>query len=335
MAQRSPILGYNHNISYRGLVFHVQTEDSGVANPHIFTHLFHGGVILSTRRLDYDAEASDDAVKSLMQAQHKAVLKELKRAEFDEKIDSYLGQHPDLQPSVSETATTMEFPPVKSAKKSSESAPVSSTPASGSRSIRQAGSDVSAAFSSMQEGRGQTRGKKRRHPTPIPQAPPPLMVDSAGTRDAPVAAAEQSDPRREDTQRGVGRAGAGRGRPVTPPPPPVMKNQPGPEARGNVLISQPPIVVDSREGAAKPGQAGSSTRRAVPPPIPVDARSARRTPPAGTRRATPRHGTVRRQPSKTVRREDSSADIMDQNLISEKSLDEVILAYLSEDSKDE
>lgn len=27
------LLGYNHNITYKGEVFHVQTEDSGVKNP--------------------------------------------------------------------------------------------------------------------------------------------------------------------------------------------------------------------------------------------------------------------------------------------------------------
>ncbi len=95
---RSPILGYNHNIRFRGLVFHVQTEDSGVANPHVFTHLFHGGVILTTRKLVYDPSASDDAVKALMQAQHKAVLRDLKRGLFDDKIDQYLGGTEGLLP---------------------------------------------------------------------------------------------------------------------------------------------------------------------------------------------------------------------------------------------
>ena len=95
---RSPILGYNHNIRYRGLVFHVQTEDSGTSNPHVFTHLFHGGVILSTRKLVYDSTSAEDSVKGLMQAQHKAVLKDLKRGAFDDKMDSYLGGTPGLLP---------------------------------------------------------------------------------------------------------------------------------------------------------------------------------------------------------------------------------------------
>ncbi|CAN5394235.1 hypothetical protein BH11MYX1_BH11MYX1_05710 [soil metagenome] len=98
MAKRSPILGYNHNVRYRGLVFHVQTEDSGVMSPHLFTHLFHGGVIISTRKLVYDGSASEEAIKSLMQSQHKAVLRDLKIHTFDDKIDVYLANVEGLEP---------------------------------------------------------------------------------------------------------------------------------------------------------------------------------------------------------------------------------------------
>ena len=98
MAKRSPILGYNHNVKYRGLVFHVQTEDSGLLNPHLFTHLFHGGVIVSTRKLVYDAGANEEAIKALMQAQHKAVMKDLRKGSFDDKIDQYLGGTEGLEP---------------------------------------------------------------------------------------------------------------------------------------------------------------------------------------------------------------------------------------------
>ena len=98
MGKRSPILGYNHNVRYRGLVFHIQTEDSGLASPHLFTHLFHTGVIVSTRKLVYDSGSAEESIKSLMQAQHKATLKDLRRGHFDDKIDSYLGGTPGLLP---------------------------------------------------------------------------------------------------------------------------------------------------------------------------------------------------------------------------------------------
>ena len=83
---RSPLLGYNHNVKYGGYIFHVQTEDSGPANPHLFTHLFYEGSILASKRGQYDPEISEDEVRGMMQAQHKAILKELKQTAFDERI---------------------------------------------------------------------------------------------------------------------------------------------------------------------------------------------------------------------------------------------------------
>lgn len=83
---RSPLLGYNHNVRYGGHVFHVQTEDSGPANPHIFTHLFFEGSILGSKRCQYEPAAADDEVRGLMQSQHKAILKELKQKIYDERI---------------------------------------------------------------------------------------------------------------------------------------------------------------------------------------------------------------------------------------------------------
>jgi hypothetical protein len=80
------------------VIFHVQTEDSGQQNPHLFTHLFHEGVIVSTRKYVYDAGSNEEAIKGLMQAQHKAVMKDLRRGTFDDKIDSYLSGVPGLEP---------------------------------------------------------------------------------------------------------------------------------------------------------------------------------------------------------------------------------------------
>jgi hypothetical protein len=86
---RSPLLGYNHNVKYGGYIFHVQTEDSGPSNPHLFTHLFYEGSILASKRGQYEAEAPEDEVRALMQAQHKAILKELKQAAYDDRIGRF------------------------------------------------------------------------------------------------------------------------------------------------------------------------------------------------------------------------------------------------------
>jgi hypothetical protein len=83
---RSPLLGYNHNLTHLGRVFHIQTEDSGPISPRLFTHLFYEGTILVSRKHQYDASLADDKVRALMQAQHKTVMKDLLRARLDEVI---------------------------------------------------------------------------------------------------------------------------------------------------------------------------------------------------------------------------------------------------------
>lgn len=84
--------GYNHNVRYGDGVYHVQTEDSGVQNPHIITHLFIGGNIIATRRVSYSnllSEASlGEQVVDLMQNQHKTMLRDLIKGRFDDKIQT-------------------------------------------------------------------------------------------------------------------------------------------------------------------------------------------------------------------------------------------------------
>jgi hypothetical protein len=84
------IPGYNHNVKYKDTVYHVQTEDSGVATPHIITHLFVGGNIITSVKTSYadivQAPNVTELVVDLMQAQHKNVLKDLIRGRYDQDI---------------------------------------------------------------------------------------------------------------------------------------------------------------------------------------------------------------------------------------------------------
>jgi hypothetical protein len=83
------VLGFNHNVMYKGEVFHVQTEDSGVANPHIVTLLYRGGVILCSKKTSYAdivrMENLEVVVEELMKEQHKYMMRRLKTGEFDER----------------------------------------------------------------------------------------------------------------------------------------------------------------------------------------------------------------------------------------------------------
>ena len=47
------ITGFNTDTKYRGVVYHVQTEDKGTSNPLIETLIYKGGEILASRRLPY------------------------------------------------------------------------------------------------------------------------------------------------------------------------------------------------------------------------------------------------------------------------------------------
>ena len=86
------VMGFNHNVVYKGEVFHVQTEDSGIKNPHIITLLYRGGVILCSKKTSYAdilmMENLELVVEELMKAQHKELMRRLKSGEFDERAFS-------------------------------------------------------------------------------------------------------------------------------------------------------------------------------------------------------------------------------------------------------
>ncbi len=84
------IPGYNHNIRYKNQIFHIQTEDSGVDNPHIITLLYQGGNILARKKTSYADivrnENVEDVVKELMQDQHKGMLRNLRDGDYDDRL---------------------------------------------------------------------------------------------------------------------------------------------------------------------------------------------------------------------------------------------------------
>jgi len=85
------VTGFNHNIKHKGKVYHVQTEDSGAANPHIITHLFVGGNILASKKTGYADIVKTanlaELVREMMEEQHKEMLRNLINGVYD-NIDS-------------------------------------------------------------------------------------------------------------------------------------------------------------------------------------------------------------------------------------------------------
>jgi pSer/pThr/pTyr-binding forkhead associated (FHA) protein len=85
-------IGFNNNIKFREQVFHVQTEDSGLDQPHIVTHLFaDGGRVIKSHKRSYTGEVSrsdvSEYVRGLMKAQHLEMVALLREGRFDGIID--------------------------------------------------------------------------------------------------------------------------------------------------------------------------------------------------------------------------------------------------------
>lgn len=148
---QSPQLGYNTNVRHKGKLFHIQTEDSGVARPHIISHLFvDGGRILKSVKTSY-ADSLDEPdliafVRRRMQEQHKAMFVALRDGEYDAMLEPAPVEEPApvAKPPAPEPVETMpppasEVPPTMPPPRSTLH-PTSSTRATGRVALRATGS---------------------------------------------------------------------------------------------------------------------------------------------------------------------------------------------------
>ena len=71
------ITGYNTDVEFDGVVYHVQTEDKGLQTPIILSLVYIGGAILASKRAPYDdliARGFDEQVLvERLQRQHKLI----------------------------------------------------------------------------------------------------------------------------------------------------------------------------------------------------------------------------------------------------------------------
>jgi hypothetical protein len=299
----SPLLGYNNNVRHKGRVFHIQTEDSGAKYGHIITHLFmDGGRILKSVKTSYSEyvgnERMGDIVREMMKQQHKAMFIALRDGKFDSFVDGTAT--PSLRPRMPEAGPpSMDGP-------AHPSIPAATIEARGVRDARESRdprleSSTAAAISFA--------GESEEAP-PTAGQPAELMLDIEALERAALAAATTSSPRL-------------RGSNDLPPPPANLLRERRTTGKYRVASSAPTTAEQPTTGslaAAGPGPASA-------PVLPARRASARSMTAAGERRYAPTRpasifGQVRPQQGKSIFGED---------LISDKSLDEVILSYLAED----
>ncbi len=321
------IPGYNHNVKYKDRVYHVQTEDSGVATPHVITHLFVGGNIVESRKTSYAEIVSSPTMSAqlveIMQAQHKGMLKDLIGGKLDQKIAER-----------SKNAATLNGPaPLNvdagAQHRSSFGLPVDPAVA------RQAATPPPAAT-----------------PTAAPPAanvppPPPAKpaIPSAGTY---ARAASAGTPIRSDVNPFAQAPRPPAAPAVKPPPMPTPRPVAPPPATVITGTSQTPPMRPAHVAAAPvQAQASPPTFGGLPPKSSTSlprtgapAAITRPVPPPAPIASAPKSNEVVLEAESLARafesKNESAVDsIFGEDLISEKSLDEVILSYLADDLQKE
>jgi hypothetical protein len=325
---RSPVLGYNHNVRYAGRIWHVQTEDSGVQNPHIFTHLFHNGTILATKRVDYDAAAEVPAVQKLMQTQHKAMLRELKAGSFDDKIEKFFGEPVVRDDKEERTDPSARLPIVElEAEPETQTDPELQALSTIADALLDERADTPVDSPALPLAPTQlAMDKQAPEPLtrPAPGPPPSRAQPPARPSAAPPPPAPSTIPMRPSRPTPVPRpAVGGIGGLRRPSSSGFATSRPSAEG---VVVARPAVIVGGDGQRAAPAaerRAGVPDRRTPAPPPPTTAD--RRVPGAPDDRRVPVAAAPQPPPGQ------SQESIFGADLISEKSLDEVILAYLSED----
>jgi hypothetical protein len=326
---RSPLLGYNHNVKYKGRIYHVQTEDSGPTNPRLFTHLYFEGTILSSKRHDYDANSAEETVRGLMQGQHKAILKDLKQSLLDDKLSAFFARRSEPFEFADEITEQQAVPvPIEdplSAPLDLDSLPVAiveTPPPEVTQAPLPTGGPGVYVMKKSGDGLVPEAPRAAAPAAVIPASSsdgllPVVVFDPAPSASTPPpiprAAVAPSPPRFPASahtprpQVGTGvvvqrQVVVGTGAP-TPPPVAIPGRTPPPRTR-RPAPSIPYVVKEGSHTQTRP--AGPPARPMVPPPT------------TAPRTATATYNQGGAQPAPTA------------DVISDKSLDEVILAYLSQ-----
>ncbi len=293
---QSPLLGYNNNVRHKNRVFHIQTEDSGVKHPHVITHLFmDGGRILKSVKTSYaehvGADGLQDTVRAMMKEQHKAMFIALRDGQFDHMFEPGEGS---VAKKVS--VPVPDAPPASDPLAAPASAPLSS-PLSAPQPPRPFGQPPQ---------RTPTLLGTQTIPAPPPsdalvmRAPEATIPD-----DVPVTTRESARPYVDLEKRSLIADD------LPPPPQGLFQTKKSDTGRyGKVPAEGAPVP---REEPSEQRKA-PTTEAAPPPPQALEGRYAPARPAAIFGQAKPRQSSI-----------------FGEDLISDKSLDEVILSYLAED----
>ena len=186
------LVGFNNNVRYRGMSFHIQTEDSGVTRPHIITHLFaDGGRVIKSLRTDYseyvDHPDRPAMIQRMMRDQHRAMAIDLRDGRLDATIDQLRSHAPGPAEDLDEPRARPAEPAARGAKPSSSAPPA--TVVSQCESEPQPDSESGQAGTKTGEA---TSGARRSRPPPGRNRRPSRAPEAGKKRRSVVPKARRS-----------------------------------------------------------------------------------------------------------------------------------------------
>lgn len=336
---QSPLLGYNNNVRHKGRVFHIQTEDSGVKHPHVITHIFmDGGRILKSTKTSYAEHVGNDGladtVRKMMKDQHKAMFVALRDGQLDHLIPPSGASIPPPPPSVPPPAKapSVHPPRAKSVPPPSSMRPAAPemSPTSDTAPMTTREPQIELTLDDL-DSLG-TPGLAHQ-PTDLP--PPPSHLFRGGDRPPEPGTGGRyrtlRDPRVDPDSSSEMKASPRVDHPEPVPPSRIDRVELKPPSRRPPPRSERPAAVARRSESKPP----PSTRSRAAEADPKKKRSSR---PPRSQQGDGRHAPARPAaifgPAKPTASGQQSS-IFGEDLISDKSLDEVILSYLAEDLEGE
>jgi hypothetical protein len=330
----SPLLGYNNNVRHKGRVFHIQTEDSGVKHPHVITHIFmDGGRILKSTKTSYaehvGSDGLADTVRKMMKDQHKAMFVALRDGTLDHLIPPSGASMPPPPPSVAPPPPKAPSVPPPKAKSvpppSMRPAAPEMSPTSDTAPMTTREPQIELTLDDL-DSLG-TPGLAHQ-PTDLPPPPSKIFRDRAPEPGTGGRYRTLRDPRVDPDSSSEMKAASA-----------VDHAEPVPPSRIDHVELKPP----SRRSAPPPRSERPAARRGEPKPAsvrspkPAEAEKKKRSSrPPRSQQGDGRHAPARPAAIFTpAKPSGQQSSIFGEDLISDKSLDEVILSYLAEDLEGE
>lgn len=265
------ILGMNTDVRHAGKTFHIQTEDSGPANPVLVTHLFIGGTIIATKQQTYadlvqpDGRIDETPVRERMRDQHRGMYTELMAGTHDEAAKAPSTSRSRFKDIPLARNKRRDAPRAADAEPSTEASdPGTALPVAGPpplarpRPLAPPPTVTAPVPDPLDPDGALFGGEAGSHSTETPLAVPPPLGLTVDVPTVPVARAS-SGPQGLGPPPGMHAPGVGPGAVPPGPPPPSHPGRAAPRPSHALGLPPPSVVTDEPSGEG----------RFRPPPLPV------------------------------------------------------------------